>query len=137
MSVNIRVKGLEKLNAKLKKLGPAAAEALNDGLVEEAGNIMNEAQNRVPVVTGRLRSSAFIRDNRKRTGREISLGYEAPYAQYVHEIPYSGKTTKGLPGALRNGKGYKWLEKAANKALQGVRVRLINKIRAALSKGRK
>jgi hypothetical protein len=121
----------------MKNLPPKALAAMKEGLLEEAGRIMDNAQTRVPVVTGRLRSSAFIRRRQKHKKDEIYLGYEAPYAKFVHEIPYSGKTTRGLVGAVRNGKGYKWLEKAAEFVLKGARVRLINKIREALLKAKR
>jgi hypothetical protein len=132
MTVRITVPNIGNLVAKLKKLPPKVQTAFYEGLLKEAGAIMDNAQTRVPVVTGRLRSSAFIRDEKRKGKRDITLGYDAPYAVYVHEIPYKGTTTKGLPGAMRNGKGYKWVQKAVNFALKGARERLINVMRAAM-----
>ena len=136
MTVRITVPNMGDLLRKLDVLPPKVRAAFYAGLLKEATGIMDEAQKRVPVVTGRLRSSAFTRDTKTGKRRDISLGYEAPYAVYVHEIPYKGTTTRGLPGAMRNGKGYKWLQKSVTKALKGARERLINAMRAAMKRGR-
>lgn len=133
MSLKIQIQGLEPLRKKLEKLAPAAADALHAQVLAEAGSVMNEAQQRVPVVTGRLRSSAFVREVQRNQYRtDVAYGYEAPYAIFVHEIPYDGHTTRGLPGAVRNGLGYKWLQLAANKVLRGAPTRLASAVRQAL-----
>lgn len=131
--MKLEVQNLNGVLGMLKRLPVAATKELEAGLVREAGRVMDEAQRRVPVVTGQLRSSAFVHNDRRKGG-SLSIGYDAPHAIYVHEIPFSGKTTKGLPGAVRNGQGYKWLEKSVRQALTGAKERLVRAIRAAMAK---
>lgn len=132
----MEVRGLEQLQAKLKKLAPAAARALETALIQDvAGAVMKEAQRTVPVVTGRLRSSAFVRKvarNQYRT--DLRFGYDAPYAVYVHEIPYTGRTTRGKIGAKNNGKGYKWLQRAYYRVRASAVNRAWNRVRSEVRK---
>jgi hypothetical protein len=101
-------------------------------ILKEAQLTMDTAQAKVPVVTGQLRSSASI----KVLKNAVDVRYTAPHAVYVHEIPYSGKTTKGKLGALRNGQGYKWLELAARQVFAGSAKRMADAIRAAIKRGK-
>lgn len=127
-----KIKGLAELQARFAKTSAAMRETIEGHALATCGAIMQEAQRRVPVVTGQLRSSAWIRQNKrgKTSGfANASCGYSAKHASFVHDIPYSGKTTKGLPGAVRNGKGYKWLEKSAKAMSRSA----VNLLRAGIS----
>lgn len=132
--IKVELPDLRKISARLERLGPDAIEAFEQGLRADAQAIIDDCQhNRVPVVTGWLRSSAYVRESETARGRlALQFGYEAPHAVYVHEVPYSGHTTRGLPGALRNGEGYKFLEKAAKRVLAGFSERMARRIQAAL-----
>jgi hypothetical protein len=132
--IKVELPDLRKISARLERLGPAAVGAFEAGLRADAGAIMDDCQqNRVPVVTGWLRSSAYVRETQTRSGRlALQFGYQAPHAVYVHEIPYSGHTTRGLPGAMRNGEGYKFLEKSARRVLAGFSERMARRVQAAL-----
>lgn len=131
--IKVELPDLRKISARLERLGPKAVEAFEAGLRADAGAIMDAAQAKVPVVTGWLRSSAYVRETQTQRGRlALQFGYHAPHAVYVHEVPYDGHTTRGLPGALRNGQGYKWLEKSAKRVLQGFSQRMANRVRAAM-----
>lgn len=119
---------MKALQRKLKDMPKAVREAGDAALLNEASLTMAEAQSTVPVVTGHLRSSGYVRVYKSK----IDLGYSAPHAVYVHEIPYSGKTTRGLLGALRNGQGYKWLERAIIKISAGSGGRIAAAVRRAM-----
>lgn len=127
--MSLNVQGMEALRKRFESVSNAMRATVEGHERSTAGAIMQEAQRTVPVVTGRLRSSAFVRERKRKGAAACSFGYEAPYAVYVHEIPYRGTTTRGLPGALRNGKGYKWLERAAKKMAKNA----VNLLRAAIS----
>lgn len=131
--IRVSVKGLPAIQGILKNLPKETSKELREALIDEAQGVIGEAQKRVPVVTGQLRSSAYVRATKTR----VDAGYDAPHAVYVHEIPYDGHTTKGLPGAERNGEGYKWLAKAAQKMLRGARQRLARRLKLATRRARK
>lgn len=124
------LRALQKQVADLPKRAQVAAQA---ALLNESKLTMDEAQRTVPVVTGHLRSSAFVNVLKSK----IDIGYSAPHAVYVHEVPYSGKTTRGKPGAMRNGQGYKWLARAAQKIFPGSAKRIAQAIAKAMRKGAK
>src|SRR3990167_5454214 len=131
--VKVEVRGMEALQARLKRTSATLAREAPKAVRVFAGEGMNEAQKRVPVVTGRLRSSAYIREVKRNQHRtDVRFGYEAPYAVFVHEIPYSGRTTRGKPGALRNGKGYKWLQRAFQKVKRNSASRVMDRIKHAV-----
>lgn len=114
MAIRIKTHGIERLTKVLNKLEKGAKESAEDALVGIGQDFMDKAQTLVPVVTGRLRSSAFVRAQaRNKNVTDVHIGYETPYAIIVHEVQFDGHTTRGLPGAMRNGMGYKWLQRAA------------------------
>ena len=117
--IYVQVEGVEALKKKLAHLGKRAQAAFEDALILEAGAVMNEGQRRVPVVTGRLRSSAFVRPVQRNQYRsDLRFGYAAPYAIYVHEIP--------------GGRGYKWLANAVNATMRGRHGRMLAVIQRVL-----
>ncbi len=60
--------------------------------IKAAEELLNDANEIVPVVTGNLKDSGRVESN----GNSVKVIYDADYAMYVHENP--------------NGRGYKWLE---------------------------
>lgn len=124
--VSISLQGIEQLRAKLAAMGPNAQAELENGVVEEMRKVMFHAQRKVPVYTGQLRSSAFVRTAMRNQSRtDWMFGYDAPYALFVHDHPNAHTNQDGhpcacyatihrpRPGMLRNGEGYRWLAKVA------------------------
>lgn len=96
--VQIKIEGLEELNATLRRLAKAAPQLVAEHLYRWAEEqIANEARRRyVPVVTGALRAS-IITQPPVVIGTKVGMivgagGPAAPYALSVHENPRSGKT---------------------------------------------
>ena len=90
----------------LKKLNAAAKEALS----EAADQVLDNADTKVPVVTGELKNS------RTRDGDEtvVVFGYDKEYAPIVHENP--------------NSTGYKFLEQAIQEETINIRRTLKRKL---------
>jgi hypothetical protein len=85
----------------LNRVAERLPRAVAVGLYGFALEVLRKAQRLVPVDTGFLRNSAFVRQPEwNGQGFKVSLGYRAPYAIFVHEGPHSS--------------GRKWLEKAFN-----------------------
>jgi len=70
------IAGMDKLKRQLREVGLAFTL---DDLAEGALVIAEYAENMVPIDTGFLRSSIFVRY----TGDNVEVGFEAPYASYV------------------------------------------------------
>jgi hypothetical protein len=130
VGMSLNVKGLDELRKRFEATSKAMRETIEGHALATIGAVMQEAQRTVPVVTGELKSTAFIKSTKSGNGTaSAKSGYTAPHALHVHEIQYSGYTTKGLPGAKNNGKGYKWLEKAGKKMQRNA----YNLLRAGIS----
>ena len=125
--MGIRIEGLDKLEARLKKSGVNAAKELAGGLKVEAERIMTAAKRITPVDQGTLRSSGHVKKpviSRKSAFVELGFGGAASdYAQAVHEFPskfsppsWQGKTSLNWNAA---GTGAKFLEKPVNAAKKG------------------
>ena len=71
-------------------------EEAKHGMVKAAESLLADANEQVPVQSGKLRESGHI----EKTDQEVSVVYDAEYALEVHEDP--------------NGRGYKWLERTAD-----------------------
>lgn len=85
---------LERLKARMRAVAIAAAQ-------EAAEEALRLSQDRVPVITGQLKSGGDARSvSFGKGGALSSTFYIAPYAAQVHENP--------------NGRGFKWLELSAN-----------------------
>lgn len=122
--IQVQIKGLEQLRAKLKGLPREAQKAFDAALMVEATGIMTAAQKTVPVDTGRLRSGGRVTAERSGGRIAITIAYGAPYAGYVH-----AKTN------WADGRAYKptrWLAKAAEKASKTIAGRLIRAVRNSL-----
>jgi len=100
MRITVEVKGTEELHRVLEKLGERAQAELGKALYAEAELIMTESKKQVPVDTGTLRASGFVKEPETKGGKvEVELGYGGPaskvnpktgqrteeYAYWVHE----------------------------------------------------
>lgn len=94
----------------LKKLNAAAKEALD----EAADQVLDNADGKVPVVTGELKNS------RTKDGDDtvVVFGYDKEYAPIVHENP--------------NSTGYKFLEQALQEETTSIRRTLKRKLEEGL-----
>ena len=75
-------------------------------LHREGKRIMALSQERVPRDTGRLAASSYVKPP-EFIGpiAQVELGYDAPYATYIHEHPRAGET-EGLRPGIRGSKGH-------------------------------
>ena len=117
-----------------------AAKALHN----EAKRMMQRSQERVPVVTGKLKSAGYVRKPVFFGDKvaSVELGYDgdiAPYAFAVHEIPRSGKTEgtspKGQPyqpGTWAREGGWKFLDEPVNEMAATTKHRMAVDIRETL-----
>lgn len=119
MSLRVEIHGIEKLKRRFEKLGRSVPAAVEKALIEEAAEIIGEAQKTVPVLTGELRTSAYIdRVKRNQHRSDVRAGYLANYASIVHEAP--------------GGRGYHWLLKAATRVRRGFKAKVLSAIRYAV-----
>jgi len=72
---------------RLKQKIPYVALVVQDALNEYAQNVFDASQELVPVDTGFLQDSGYIvtQDNPFGDLSSIEIGYDAPYALYIHE----------------------------------------------------
>lgn len=124
--VEISIKGMDNLRKNVEALGPRAQNAFEEGIIAEVAKVMRKAYKLVPIYTGSLQGSAFLRERKTNDSRDITFGYDEKYAVFVHEHPNGHMNGDGhpcgcyatihrpRPGQKRNGQGYKWLEKAIN-----------------------
>lgn len=84
--MDLRLHGVPQLDRALRRLGRQAPKALAAGLVTEAENVMRESRRQVPVDTGTLRASGDVFPPQVRgSDVEVTMGYTASYAIFVHE----------------------------------------------------
>lgn len=75
------VTGLASIQARLKAELEKVAARAGRAVADEAGLLVREATERVPVVTGYLRDSVGVSVD----GTTATVSYSAPYADDVHE----------------------------------------------------
>lgn len=144
--VRASVIGLGEARRKLAALGPNTQAAFERSIVEQLHAMMVAAQNAVPIYSGALRSTAFLRPRRRKNARWWEFGYRSPYAAFVHDHPNAHTNEDGhpcacyatihrpVPGMLRNGQGYKWLERTV-KARGNMVAQAIEAVRRAIASG--
>ena len=129
MATRITITGTKALQAALRKAGPNAINGLKGALMNEAENIMDTSEGRVPFDTGKLRGSAFVDTPRvTRSGVSLEMGYNADYALYVHEARADLHWS-------RPGSGPKFLERPMLEAARTWAGRRAHDIRAAIMRG--
>ena len=127
---------LRTLEGAAAKVDSAVASALHD----EGEIIKNLSQERVPVDTGNLQSSATNTQTSGGGAIEQTIAYGGPagrYAWRVHENPRAGKTEGVSPKGRKYSRwakqgGWKYLESAALERHDGFSQRLADRIREAL-----
>jgi len=110
----MHIDGLHEFKQLLKSQQEKVAKAVNLGLAAGALRLQREAQKRVPVDTGNLKSSAETRQAGTNRNPMYLLAFTAPYAFYIHER--KEMKWKGLPRKnqrkngeiVRKGKGKYW-----------------------------
>lgn len=120
------LKGEVELIAKLKALAEAYPEACAAQVYEEALAVDADMVPRIPVDTGRLRSTHYVSPPETGGGTIVSeVGVGTDYAVYVHERT---EVYHAVGEA-------KFLEKALLKRAQGMLVRMARGIEAKVRKG--
>lgn len=80
-----RIDGVKDVIAAFKKKQAKYAQGVSRGLRRAGLFIQRESQKIVPVDQGNLKASAFTRTIGSGFNTEVSVGYTANYAVYVHE----------------------------------------------------
>lgn len=104
MNIDMKIEGMDQLQAILQKATEGQRTIFADAMRAEAQRIMNESKKIVPVDTGALKTSGRVETPTvTATEIEVVIGYggpAAPYAEIVHEDPDAqhapGKTFKYL-----------------------------------------
>lgn len=85
---SMRLLGLDDLQRKLEDLhNEDLDEEMEAAAQEVLGSVMAQSQAIVPYDTGALHDSAYVSVVRQRRGLQAHIGYDTPYAIYVHENP--------------------------------------------------
>lgn len=84
MATSLEIKELKKFVKRLEKAGARIQSRAERGLIDAGSFLQGESMKIVPVQTGYLRASAFVR---KVGPGHVIVGYAAAYAAYVHENP--------------------------------------------------
>lgn len=125
------------ISALLSQYGERAEKSLGAQLYREAQGIMASSQGLVPVDTGALRSSGYVKEP-EREGDQVvvTLGYGGPAAKIN---PKSGESTDGYAihvhenlDAVHKVGTAKFLELPFDQAKSGMAGRIANNIRADL-----
>lgn len=137
MRLSFKLRGDERLVAKLGQLAAEHPRHVGRALNEEAEDIMREAKRITPVETGTLRSSGQVRPPVPNAqGVSVGLGFggaAAPYAVYVHEIPAPPrKSPKGRSARHAPPTQWKYLEVPFRAAQVGMLQRMATKLKAWL-----
>ena len=115
-NVTVTVTGEQALQATVRAIQAGVPEAVGQALRAFAENVIGDAKEQyVPIRTGALNASGFVRQEQP---LEVTLGFggaAAPYAIAVHENPRAGRTGGVSPSGqpytryARNGE-WKYLE---------------------------
>ena len=144
MPPRARLIGYNAALRKAKTLEDLIPLMLAKALHREGKRIMALSQERVPRDTGRLAASGYVKPP-EFIGpiAQVELGYDAPYATYIHEHPRAGETEGLRPGARGlKGHGYsswagtgqwKYLEEPANTLLPTSRARIAADVKAMVA----
>lgn len=131
----------ESIKAALGRVERLVPPAIGKALEREAHQrIYRPSQQLVPVRHGRLKRSGRVRDARfSRNSVFVDVTYGERgirYAVMVHEIPPPpGRSKGGRSVTHAGGTGYKFLERPARAAVNGMEGRLAGEVRRALEHG--
>lgn len=101
---NQNVKGADALINKLDKYPAALAAGVHKALIKAGSLLLRASKRIVPVDTGNLKASGFVRPEGKGWDTRVTVGYTASYALFVHE---------NLENKHKPGKQAKFLEEPA------------------------
>lgn len=104
MAIIRKLEGLDNVLKNLKREKKSMGDRVELGLKAAGLFLQRESQKVVPVEDGNLKASAFTRATGKGYDTQVSVGYTAAYALYVHEAV--GMVLKGQPRP--SGKGNYW-----------------------------
>lgn len=79
-------RGFDVVEANLDRFAADARKAYLAAVRLQAEEIMTASQREVPVKTGNLKNSKFFELKPTSDGANVTMGYRAFYAVYVHEI---------------------------------------------------
>jgi len=100
-----RVLGLKKTMALLKQESLETNKRVRRGMIKGGLFLQRKSQQVAPVDTGNMKNSAFTRGKGQGRKFEVTVGYTASYALFVHENlnmrHKPGKEAKFLEGPLR------------------------------------
>lgn len=82
MNISITTLGLARLVGGLRIMHENAPKQVDNVLQTAAEQVFERSQTYVPVATGYLKSTGYVRETSK---HEWTVGYDADYAIYVHE----------------------------------------------------
>ena len=129
------VKGFDQVMKNLNEQIEGIKDRTMAGLLEASYKIQRQANKKVPVDTGNLVGSSYVRKNQDGS-LGVEIGYTAIYAAWVHEMismrlkgqprENFGKTKKGVEFGGGTGKGTYWAPNGEAKWLENT-VRLNEK----------
>lgn len=121
----IRLIGIGALKKKLDTMRDQCIAATKSAIDVEAAQVFMESQNEVPVGSGELKQSGYLKEARK-TGNEIvaQIGYTAKHATQVHDVPAYHPSGK-----------WQYLRDPLKRAAGGFVSRVSNRIFAAIRNG--
>ena len=83
--MNIKIEGLDELNAKLSKMTAESRVMLRPLIQKIALDLKGKAQKKAPVDTGDLRGSAYYKTSVASGDLSAEVGFNSPYATRQHE----------------------------------------------------
>lgn len=122
----MKLKGVKEIVKRLHTVAGETAKGMEKGLVKAGAFLLRESQKIVPVDTGALKNSGFVRKDGEGFKTDVTVGYTMEYAIYVHE---------NLDARHARGKQAKYLEDPARAKRQDM-ILIIRK-EAQLKKGGK
>jgi hypothetical protein len=81
----VTLTGLGQVLSNAKGASDAIGRAVERGLKKSGKLLLRESQRLVPVDTGNLKASGFVRSEGAGARTDVTVGYTANYAVYVHE----------------------------------------------------
>lgn len=105
-----QVLNADKVTKKIRAMMKDKQKGFSRGLLKAGHYLQRQSQKVVPLDTGILRASAYTKKTGSGSTTEVTVGYTAPYALRVHELPQSsirkkGRTNKYLERPARENRG--------------------------------
>lgn len=100
------IEGVKEILDNLRKEDQKLAQRMEGALKLAGLTLQRESQSLVPVHFGNLKASAFTRAEGSGYDTEVSVGYTASYAIFVHEAV--GMVLAGQPRRGKGAKGRYW-----------------------------